>query len=132
MSAMAKTVLLVPLLTFSRMSHVRKEKLKIVVIAGFIALCFGSVLMSSKTQEVLAKPVFMDRYDRDPTAKEELKKNCTICHIGRGGGERNDFGDAFEDAGYRFTPKLRAKYPDMFISPKAKSQEESDFLLNGW
>ena len=105
------------------MSDVRKQKLKIVVIAGFVALCFGSVLMSSRTQEVLAKPAFMDRYDRDPTAKEELKKNCTICHIGRGGGERNDFGDAFEDAGYRFTPKLRADFPEMFTTVKVESRQ---------
>ena len=53
----------------------------------------------------------MDRYNRDPFAKEEFKTKCTIRHIGRGGGERTDFGDAFEDAGYRLTPKLSAKFP---------------------
>jgi hypothetical protein len=62
----------------------------------------------------LAKPAFMDRYNADPYSKAELRGKCTVCHIGRGGGERNDFGEAFEDAGYRITPKLRAKFPDLF------------------
>jgi len=67
---------------------------------------------------VLAKPAFMDRYNRDEYARAELKTKCTICHIGRGGAERNDFGEAFEDAGYRFTPKLRRKFPQYFNVPK--------------
>lgn len=60
------------------------------------------------------KPAFMDRYNRDPYSKTELRGKCTVCHIGRGGGERNDFGEAFEDAGYRITPKLRTKFPNLF------------------
>jgi len=60
------------------------------------------------------KPAFMDRYNQDPYSKAELRGKCTVCHIGRGGGERNEFGEAFEDAGYRITPKLRAKFPNMF------------------
>jgi hypothetical protein len=62
----------------------------------------------------LAKPAFMDRYNADPYSKAELHGKCTVCHEGRGGGERNDFGDAFEDGGYRITPKLRAKFPELF------------------
>lgn len=61
-----------------------------------------------------AKPAFMDRYDRDAYAKRELIGKCTVCHIGRGGDRRNDFGEAFEDAGYRITPKLRKKFPTLF------------------
>ena len=63
----------------------------------------------------LAKPAFMDRYNNDPYSKAELRGKCTVCHIGKGGGERNEFGEAFEDAGYRITPKLRAKFPDLFL-----------------
>ena len=63
---------------------------------------------------VLAKPAFMDRYNNDPYSKAELRGKCTVCHIGKGGGERNDFGEAFEDAGYRITSKLRTKFPDLF------------------
>jgi hypothetical protein len=61
-----------------------------------------------------AKPAFMDRYNKDPYSKTDLRGKCTVCHIGRGGGERNEFGEAFEDAGYRITPKLRAKFPQLF------------------
>ena len=64
----------------------------------------------------LAKPAFMDRYDADPYAKPDLKNKCTVCHIGHGGGERNDFGEAFADAGFRITPKLREKFPDLFVT----------------
>jgi len=63
----------------------------------------------------LAKPAFMDRYNNDPYSKADLRGKCTVCHIGKGGGERNEFGEAFEDAGYRITPKLRAKFPDLFL-----------------
>ncbi len=62
----------------------------------------------------LGKPAFMDRYNRDPYSKADLRGKCAVCHVGRGGGERNDFGEAFEDAGYRITSKLRAKFPNLF------------------
>ena len=62
----------------------------------------------------LAKPAYMDRYNADSYSKAELKGKCTVCHAGRGGGERNDFGEAFEDIGYRITPKLRVKFPNLF------------------
>ncbi|HZS49207.1 MAG TPA: hypothetical protein VFC63_29340 [Blastocatellia bacterium] len=71
---------------------------------------------------VFAKPAYMDRYDSDPYSKAELRGKCTVCHQGRGGGERNDFGDAFENAGYRITPKLRKDYPDLFET-KPRSPE---------
>jgi hypothetical protein len=56
----------------------------------------------------------MDRYNRDQFSRAELRGKCTLCHLGRGGDERNDFGEAFEDAGYRITPRLRGKFPKMF------------------
>ncbi len=62
----------------------------------------------------LAKTAFMDRYNNDPYAKVDLRGKCTVCHVGKGGGERNEFGEAFEDGGYRITPKLRAKFPELF------------------
>jgi hypothetical protein len=73
-----------------------------------------SIAMSAVA--AFAKPAFMDRYNNDPYSKTELRGRCTVCHIGKGGGERNDFGEAFEDAGYRITPKLRAKFPELFES----------------
>ena len=62
----------------------------------------------------LAKPAFMDRYNNDPYSKADLRGKCTVCHVGKGGGERNEFGEAFDDAGYRITPKLRGKFPQLF------------------
>ena len=92
----------------------KKRSAKLAVIAVFVGLALIGLKSSFWAQTVLAKPVFMDRYNRDPFAKDEFKTKCTICHIERGGGKRTDFGDAFEDAGYRLTPKLRAKFPQFF------------------
>lgn len=90
-----------------------KQHIKLTVLAVFVGLTLFGLKQFLWVQRAAAKPAFMDRYNRDPFAREELKTKCTICHIGRGG-ERNDFGDAFEDAGYRFTPKLREKFPQFF------------------
>jgi hypothetical protein len=87
-----------------------KQRVKTILVVAFIAM--AAVV-------ALGKPAFMDRYNNDPYSKGELRGKCSVCHIGRGGGERNDFGEAFEDAGYRITPKLRAKFPKLFeLEPK--------------
>lgn len=83
------------------------RRLQTILVGVFIAM---SAVVA------FAKPAFMDRYNNDPYSKTELRGKCTVCHIGKGGGERNDFGEAFEDAGYRITPKLRAKFPELFES----------------
>jgi hypothetical protein len=74
------------------------------------------------SRTVQAKPAYMDRYNRDARARQELKNKCTVCHVGRGGDARNDFGEAFEDSGYRITPKLREKFPKLFVQ---ESREET-------
>ncbi len=76
------------------------------------------------TVTVQAKPAFMDRYNKDSSSKPELRSKCTVCHIGRGGGERNDFGEEFADAGYRITPKLRRQFPALFVSDKEPGNEK--------
>lgn len=81
------------------------KKAKVTLAAAFLTIAASAVA---------AKPAFMDRYNADPYAKAELRGKCTVCHVGRGGGDRNDFGESFEDAGYRITPKLRAKFPQLF------------------
>ena len=70
---------------------------------------------------IYAKPAFMERYNTDPFTKADLHNKCTVCHIGRGGGELGDFGEAFEDAGFRITPKLRAKFPELFEREPART-----------
>jgi hypothetical protein len=87
------------------------------------ALMLVFVSPASLSRTVQAKPAFMDRYNRDPYAKPQWKDKCTLCHIGKGGEQRNDFGDAFEDAGFRITPKLRAKFPNLFEYPKSTPDE---------
>jgi hypothetical protein len=81
------------------------RKLKLISAPAYV---LGAVVIA------LAKPAFMDRYNNDPYSKPELRNKCTVCHVGKGGAERNEFGEAFEDAGYRITPKLRAKFPELF------------------
>jgi hypothetical protein len=84
-------------------------------------LILGFVRPAFLLRTVQAKPAYMDRYNRDARARQELTNKCTICHVGRGGDTRNDFGEAFEDAGYRITPKLREKFPKLFV----KSREQT-------
>ncbi len=94
-------------------------------LAGFLllttALMLGFVRPAFLSRTVQAKPAYMDRYNRDVRARQELINKCTVCHVGRGGDTRNDFGEAFADAGYRITPKLREKFPKFFV----KSREQT-------
>jgi hypothetical protein len=93
--------------------------------AGFLlltaTLMLGFVRPAFLSRTVQAKPAYMDRYNRDARAKQELINKCTVCHVGRGGDTRNDFGEAFEDAGHRITPRLREKFPKLFV----KSREQT-------
>ncbi|MDT7602837.1 MAG: hypothetical protein QOF61_834 [Acidobacteriota bacterium] len=91
-----------------------RQRLKLFILTTFVVLA-ALARSAFFVQPVAAKPAFMDRYRRDPFARAELSRKCTICHVGRGGGERNDFGEAFEDTGYRITPRLREKFPEMFM-----------------
>ena len=89
-----------------------------------VRLIFAVAYLALAALVVFAKPAFMDRYNNDPYSKAELHGKCTVCHIGKGGGERNDFGEAFEDAGYRITPKLRAKFPELFEQKPREPESE--------
>ncbi len=104
----------------------KREVFKFFIVVVFaVAFAFTAFVKPAFfVTSVAAKPAFMARYNRDPLAKAELKGKCTLCHIGRGGGERNDFGEAFEDAGYRITSKLREKFPDLFEKSDAKSSNK--------
>jgi hypothetical protein len=88
-----------------------------VVVAIVCAFAFVAFIKPAFfVAPALAKPAYMDRYNQNQYAKDALRGKCTVCHIGHGGGERNDFGEAFEDTGYRITPKLRAQFPKLFES----------------
>jgi hypothetical protein len=93
-----------------------KYGVKIMLVIAFcgVAAFTGLVQPAFMVEPVSAKPAYMDRYNRDSYSKIDMRSKCTVCHIGHGGGERNDFGEAFEDAGFRITIKLREKFPDLF------------------
>lgn len=99
----------------------RKQRVKAIAAVAFVAAFgyAGLVQPAFLARSAAAKPAFMDRYDRDPYSKAELRGKCTLCHVGHGGGERNDFGEAFEDSGFRITPRLRQKFPDKFVQGSA-------------
>ncbi|MBI3951981.1 MAG: c-type cytochrome [Acidobacteria bacterium] len=90
----------------------RKGRILKVVICA-IALIFIDGLFHCPV--LRAMPRFMEWYDASPDAKPEMKSKCTLCHINNdGSGSLNEFGQAFAEHGYRFTPELRQAYPDMF------------------
>lgn len=63
-----------------------------------------------------AFPPFLKIYSDHPQAKPELKQSCGLCHIEPGGGgERNEFGEAFAGEGADITKELIEKFPDRFI-----------------
>ncbi|PYV19825.1 MAG: hypothetical protein DMG07_01025 [Acidobacteria bacterium] len=76
-------------------------------------------VMLASAGQLLARPEYFARYRANPFARPELK-TCGVCHENpQGGGPRNDFGSAFANAGRRFTPELRAKFPDRFLQDRA-------------
>ena len=87
------------------------SKLKIAVLAAF-TLMF--IFVSAELVPVAARPKYMRRYNADPKAKAQYKNKCTICHIGKGGGENTYFGEDFANAGEQFTPELKARYQQYF------------------
>jgi mono/diheme cytochrome c family protein len=70
------------------------------------------LLISSSVQ---AFPPLLKEYSKHPQAKAEFKQDCSLCHIAPGGGgERNEFGEAFAREGAAFTKELIKKFPDRF------------------
>ena len=98
------------------------KRVVVLMTVAVAALIVGLVRPALVVNPALAKPAYMDRYNRDRYARAELIDKCTVCHVGRGGAQRNDFGDGFEDNGYRITPKLRAKFPQFFVLEPRKGK----------
>jgi mono/diheme cytochrome c family protein len=71
-----------------------------------------------------AMPRFMDRYDADAQARDELKGKCSVCHIREDGyGALNAFGKDFAENDYRITDALRSRAPQLFTGGGAKPAE---------
>src|SRR5262245_49824001 len=65
-------------------------------------------------------PQFLQLYRSDPFRNPRID-GCITCHMSAQGGDaRNAFGQAFEAAGERITPMLRAQFPDRFVYPTSR------------
>jgi len=67
-----------------------------------------------------AYPNFLEDYKADRFSKMK-DAVCDFCHMSpTGGDERNPFGKVFEAGGEKFTPMLRAQFPERFSYPMVK------------
>lgn len=82
----------------------------------FLALC------SAANASAFAYPNFLQDYKSDKFTNPKNKDMvCNFCHMSASGGdERNPFGVAFETVGEKFTPMLRAQFPERFAYPMTK------------
>jgi Membrane bound beta barrel domain (DUF5777) len=65
-------------------------------------------------------PQFLQMFRSDPYRNPAFD-GCNTCHMSAEGGDaRNPFGQAFENAGERITPMLRAQFPDRFNYPVSR------------
>jgi hypothetical protein len=77
------------------------------------------LVLGISVHQAFARPEYFARYRAYPFARPDLK-TCGVCHeSSKGGGPRNEFGQAFSRAGREFTPELRAEFPDRFLQDRA-------------
>jgi hypothetical protein len=99
-------------------------KIKLLVLSIFGAIAFFFIVPAIVVQKVDARPKYMRLYNASPYSRKNLRNDCTICHIGKGGAENTQFGLAFDDAGRKITSDLRATYPTFFVKKsKVKSKK---------
>lgn len=64
------------------------------------------------------------KYANHPLALPNRKNDCSICHISpNGAGPQNAFGKAFQQAGFKITDDLIAKFPELFLQEAPKTEE---------
>jgi hypothetical protein len=96
----------------------------------FAWVCLLVVFSLWLIQPVSARPEFLSRFQADAFRKADVD-GCATCHINpRGGGPRNEFGQAFGVAGQIITPMLRANFPDNFKLETAKLPDGSMFYFS--
>jgi hypothetical protein len=83
---------------------------------------FFLALFLAANVSAFAYPNFLEDYKADKFTNPKNKDAvCNFCHMSPGGGdERNEFGKTFETGGEKFTPLLRAQFPDRFSYPMLK------------
>lgn len=81
-------------------------------------ICLVSLLLLSSLT-AFANPHDLEIFNNDKFAKPEMKNKCSVCHINpSGGGTRNEFGEAFEEASEKITNEIRKKFPELFNIPQ--------------
>lgn len=76
---------------------------------------------------VLAHPEYLAIYASDKRSLPSLRDKCSVCHISSaGGGPRNQFGIAFQAAGFMITDSLVQRFPDRFKQDASSSGGTSD------
>jgi hypothetical protein len=77
--------------------------------AFLLLVLFGALLQPAE-----ARPQYFMLFQDDPLHNPSFD-TCATCHLNpAGGGPRNPFGEAFEQAGYQITPMLRANFSERF------------------
>ncbi len=88
-------------------------------------------LFETSVPNGVARPEYFARYRAFPFARPDLK-TCGVCHEGpKGGGPRNEFGQAFSRANRQFTPELRAQFPDRFLQDRAILDKGIEIVFEG-
>ena len=96
----------------------------------FAWVCVLAIFSLWLIQPVSARPEFLSRFQADPFRKADID-GCATCHVNpRGGGPRNDFGQAFGAGGQIITPMLRANFPENFKFESAKLGDGSMFYFS--
>ena len=86
-------------------------------LAGRMLLC--ATIFLAVVSHCMARPIYFQRYRALPLSRPEWN-TCGVCHLNpRGGGPRNEFGQAFAKAGHQFTAALRSQFPDRFLQDRA-------------
>src|SRR4030095_8646191 len=99
------------------MTH--SKPMLVAVILKLVARMPLLLVFGILAQQGFARPEYFARYRAFPFARPDLN-TCGVCHeSSKGGGPRNEFGQAFSRAGREFTPELRAEFPDRFLQDRA-------------
>jgi len=81
---------------------------------------FVAAIVLLSNISAFAMPEFLQLYLSDPFHNPNFS-GCDTCHMSAAGGDdRNPFGQAFERGGMMITTMLRAQFPDRFVYPTSK------------
>jgi hypothetical protein len=81
---------------------------------------FVAAIVLLSNLSAFAMPEFLQLYLSDPFHNPNFS-GCDTCHMSAAGGDdRNPFGQAFERGGMMITTMLRAQFPDRFVYPVSK------------